>query len=574
MKLSNLWQGVIISFVVTLVFLYSVVLNLGTPIELARIDTFHVVFTLKHYMNTVFSNNFNQILTVPMFYGFNNSLLFSELLIFEALAILPVYLFSRDIVLSFNILVFLTMFFSVFSMFIFVKYVTQKFWPSILASVIYVFNPFVIGHFPDNLHYYSLQWIPLIFLFFEKSLKEKTNKNIFWMCIFLSLQLVTTVTYSALLTVVLPIFVIIRLWQEKISPLRLINKYTIIGILIFGSITLSINMLYSSYYSKNPINRNLTETAMFSPWVTDLFFTSPNNLLYGSMRDKAMQVFPEIVFYNPEYIERNLFWGIIPVILFAISFFKVRKSDYSRLWFVSVVIITVCVILSFGPRIRFSYDFSLPGLYGFLYQFHPLLQSLRVASRFTTFTFFFLGLVCAFILEIITRKLLPRHMALVSILIIFLVIIEYSSTPWKFNPIADNVKNFYMALESRKDIKVILELPMGNLYSRIGFAGNQFVEANYMFFASTLHSKKLLNGYSSYAPPQYAVRIEYLTVNFPNTVKLEKLKSWGVDAIAIHKEYFYTQSEYDRLKKQIEELNVSKITEQETLVLFNLRDWP
>lgn len=559
-----------ISLIFSLIFLYSFIPNLTLPIESSRGDTFHVIFTLNHYMSVIFNNSWEDILTVPMFYGFSDSLLFSELFIMEAIMAFPIFVLFRDIILTHNILSILSMFLSFLSMYLFVNFVTKRTLPSVLAAIIFVYNPFVIGHFPDNLHYYSLQWIPLIFLFFEKSLLEPKSKNTFFLIIFLVIQLLTTLTYGALLSVIFPIYAFIRLWQKRINPFVFVSKYFILGLILFGIASVAIGYLYLDYYSKYPIGRSLVETQLFSPWVSDLFFTSSNNLIYGGFRSLAMEKIPNFVFNNPEYIERNLFWGLVPFTLFLTSMFILRKTLYSKLLFASLIPLIISVFLSFGPQIRFTYDFSLPGIYGFIYQFHPLLQGLRVASRFSIFTYFFLGIISALVLTRFEDSLKPKTFLVISLALIGLVTLEYSSTPWRFEAIPKQTRDFYTTLNKQKDVDVILEIPMGNLFSRIGLAHNQFVETKYMLFASTLHDRKLFNGYSSYTPPEYAARIEYLSVNFPNPLKLEKLRQWGVDAIIMHKNEFYTQEEYERMKRELEFFGASKIEEKENLVLFKL----
>ena len=287
-KSSAIIQALLISLFFTFIFTYSFFFNISTPIEYVHSDTFHVTLTLKHYMDTVFNDNWKNILTMPMFYGFKDSLLYSELFIMEAIMALPIYAVFKDIIITFNILAILTIYLSFLSMFIFVKYATKKTLPAILASIIYVFNPFVIGHFPDNLHYYSLEWIPLIFLFFEKSLARPNNKNEFLFFVFLTCQLLTTLTFGALLTVILPLYAFIRIWQlGSIKKISDIKKYitigAIIGVLLFGITTIGINKTYDLYFEGKGLSRNLDETAAFSPWVSDLFFVSPNNIMYGGI---------------------------------------------------------------------------------------------------------------------------------------------------------------------------------------------------------------------------------------------------------------------------------------------------
>jgi hypothetical protein len=236
-----------------------------------------------------------------------------------------------------------------------------------------------------------------------------------------------------------------------------------------------------------------------------------------------------------------------------------------------VICALLALILSFGPEIRFSDSFSFPGLYGLVNGINPLLQNLRVASRFMILAFFFFGLISALTLIEFTKYFNKLITLFVSLIIIALVTIEYSSVPWKFTPISAEIKNYYSKLQSEKDINVILELPMGNLFGGESFARNQFVETQYMLFTSVLNNKKLLNGYSSYTPPGYPERVMYLTINFPNKPKLKQLKLWGVDAISLHKNEFLNASTYNRIKNELEKLKVEKIEETPSLALFKIK---
>lgn len=64
MKLKDIGQPFLISLIIALVYLYSFIPNLGRPVELARNDTFHPIFTLKHYMTVISQGNLDEILTL------------------------------------------------------------------------------------------------------------------------------------------------------------------------------------------------------------------------------------------------------------------------------------------------------------------------------------------------------------------------------------------------------------------------------------------------------------------------------------------------------------------------------
>lgn len=563
--------GLAIAILLTVIFLTNFSLNLDKPIDFSHFDTFHAMYTINHYYRVLEEGNFSQLLNLNIFYGFGNSLLFAEAFLLQAILGLPIYFLTKNIIFTYNFLGLITMIVSFFSMYLLSFYLFKKFWPAVLASVVYVFNPFVFGHFPDNIHYFSLQWIPLIFLFLERSLRERKERYILLFFISLTLQLLSSVTFLALLSVVLPIYTLTRLYQLKLSPLRLINRGAIFGLIVFGIFTIAFGYLYTGYYSKQPIGRTLEETAAYGPWVSDLLFSNPNNLIYGNLRFFALEHFPFFVYNFEENAERNLFWGITPFILFILSFFIFRRSKDNKLWLLFAGMVIFNVLISLGPVIRFSQDFVLPGIYNLFYTINPVLHNLRVASRFSIFTYLFLGLICGLVLKKLTEK--DKKRTFISLLVMCLVMLEYFQKPWPFYQIPDQTRSFYSSLESRKDIKVILELPMGNLFTPVTLAKNQFVDATYMFWASTLHSKKLLNGYSSYTPPAYIDRIEYLSVNFPTQNKLEQLKLWGVDAIVLHQNEFQRPEQYEEIKFKFNRLGVREITSLDGLILFSLKDW-
>ena len=94
------WQGLVVSSILSLIFLHNFALNLHQAIEFSHGDAFHVSFTLKHFMNAALSGNWSEITTVPMFYGFKDSLFFSEAFIMQAIMALPIFLLTKNIILN------------------------------------------------------------------------------------------------------------------------------------------------------------------------------------------------------------------------------------------------------------------------------------------------------------------------------------------------------------------------------------------------------------------------------------------------------------------------------------------
>lgn len=576
------FRSLLISFILTAIFLTNFLFNLSSPmyiptgnfprLGLSHTDEAHVLITLRHYMD-VFGGNFNNLLDVNIFYGFKDSLLYSEPFFLQAIFVAPFYFLTGNIITSFHIVAYLTIVFSLYACFLYVYFLTKNFWASILASIIFVYNPFLFGRFPEHISYYSLMFIPLIFLSFEKFLKNPKFKYSFFFFLFLTLNILASLTFGVLLSLSLPIYMIVRIKQTNFSVKRFINKGTILGGLLFLGVVLAVTLLYLSYYSKEPIGRSLSDTAYYSAWLSDFFIASANNLLYGGSRQFIHNLHPSAVFLTQELAEHNLFAGIIPLVLLILSFKFIRSKGKGFL-LLCLGLLFLSVILSMGPEIYITDNVSFWGPYLLLYKIYPILHFLRVASRFGIFYFFFLGIVAALVVNKLMGKLDSKRAQIVALIIIGLVLVEYWNKSWDFMQIPSETKQFYANLEAQKDIKVILELPIGDLFHpELAQSYNQSVDAYYMLYASTLHSKWLINGYSSYTPKPYIQRLEYLSINFPTTTKLETLKTWGVDAIILHKEKYAQEIGYENLVNKLIALGVPQTISNSQTILFDLTKW-
>lgn len=571
MKIGKNTQILATSFLLTAAFLFHFLLNAGNILALpGNHDTFFSIFVINHYMTNITSSSWENLATLPMLYGTQNSLFLSDHFLSQALLALPFYIVTRNIILTYSLLVFATFFLSFFSMSQLAYHFTKQIIPSILAAVIFVFNPFNMGHFPGLILLFSLQWLPLIFLFFEKSLKKPGSKNTFLFFVFLSAQLLSSLYYSAFLTIILPIYAAFRLKQEKINPFKLINFGFISGLLIFLAVTLSSTFLYMSNLQSSA-NRNLGETeALYSAWISDYLTTGPRNLIYGNLKENLAKTLPQTVHFVFDW-EHYLFMGITPAFILLTSF-KFLKKTYQKIWFLFLALLIFSVILSFGPGIHLTREFIIYSpLYLILYYLDPLLSYIRVASRLGIFVFFFLALISSLTLKVLLAKFPGKKALLWGLIFISLTILEYWNKPLDYTLIPQEKKGFYEKINQDKKIQVILDLPIGNnLPPQYPLSRIEDLDANYLLLASILHNKKLFNGFVSFMPEDHYKKAEMLSINFPTKSKLETLKNWGVDAIILHKEEFKDEHYYYQIKERLIALGITPEAETENLTLFKL----
>lgn len=543
-KKSFLW-GLVICVILTVVFTHSILLNLNKPLSLDHWDAFIHTFILKHYHEVIFQGRWDEIYTSGMFYGFKNSQFYSDPFITQAILSLPFYLFTRNPIITYNLLSVLTLILSAVSMYIFVYFLTKKALLGVLGAVIFTFNPFTLGHFPDQLQLYSLQWIPMIFLFLERSFKDQGKKNIFLFFVFLTIQLFSSLYYVAFLSLILPIYGLIRIIQNKLLPKKLINLGTILGLIIFGVGCWVIISLYSFLYTGLTNTYYLTRIApLGSAYLSDYFFTTSQNWLYGR---------EEVIGWEWEH---SLFWGITPIILFLLSFFVLRKNTERKLFFLYLGLLILSFLISFGPQTP---------LYTLIYYLDPLFHNIRAPVRMGMFVFFFLTLII-----VLTAQ---RFTKMFTLAIILLILIEYFIKPFTFADIPLEITQAYLFLNTQNHIKVIMEYPIA---SNVPVNNTYFFDdlgTQYLLYAALFHNKKIINGSGTFFPYEYQKRIVNLNRNFPTKSKIETVKGWGTDAIILHREEFKQPKDYDLIRSRLISLQLPVTFSSENLTLFDLTKW-
>ncbi len=576
MKLSRFYYGIIAGFFLVTIFNFSLITNITKPVGLAYADdTYHVYFIIKHYIDVFNSGNWSNLPTLPMFYGTKNSLFFLDHHILHGLIAIPIYLLTKDVITTSNILMIATLYASFISMYILAWYFTKNIFPSLIAAIIYVFNPFISDWVPGYMLLFSFQWTPLIILFFEKLLVKSNNKNGFFFFFFLIIKLLgASLYYSVFLMVLLPIYIFIRIWQQKIQPLSLINKGTIFGFTLFMAIAAINGYLYLRVFTTNPPNRDIKSSEYFySAWASSWFFTSKTNILYGSLLSKAINTYPDL--FPLRNNEQNLFWGIVPIILFIVSFKVLPKSPLKKYWIAFLILLVISILMAFGPVMHLTDTISFPGLYSLVYKLNPLFHFTRVPARFGAFVFLFLGLIISLTIVEIMKKMALNKSTILSSIIILLIVFEYRNYPIEFTTIPPETKSFYDLLNKQTQIKEIIDLPIANrLPSSDPNARAEYADADYFLPATILHNKIMFNGYSSFMPEEFNRRAILISVDFPTKAKLELLKKWHVDAIILHKDEYKSPLDYETVKQKLILQGIPLKEESPTsgLALFDLTD--
>ncbi len=171
---------------------------------------------------------------------------------------------------------------------------------------------------------------------------------------------------------------------------------------------------------------------------------------------------------------------------------------------------------------------SHPVVYLALREVVPGLSGMRVPARFYAFVSFPLAWFAARELDRLLRcAASPAWRRLGAAFAAVVLLVELAPKPLNWEPLPQE-RDFapgYHWLAKQKDVRAVLELPIGN----------DSTEISYMYFA-TRHWKPLVNGYSGFFPTHYRELRGSCCWPLPTPRQLAQLRDWGVTHVLVHPE--------------------------------------
>lgn len=562
--------GVALGCIIIGVFLSSFAVNVAKPLGLIHNDVYQNMFIMKHVMDTIRMGTWVNLSNLPMLYGFSGSYFFNEPFILHAIAGLPIYTATGNIVVTYNVLTVLTLLASFLAVYAFAHHVTGKIIPSVIAAVVGVLNPYIMARFPDHLNLVTLVFLPLIFLCVEWILARPTSWNCFFLFLLLTGQALTSFYYAAFLTLILPLYIGIRWWQVKTDVRKVLRWGSLVGVVLFFLVIACMVKIYSGTFlfseSSNDLDRQ--QLLYFSAWPTDWLFMPEHNMLYGAIRPWVTKNFPDIVHMGTP-AEQSLFPGITVVIVWIFSFFILRKTSYKHYFSVFAIISGLCFILSLGPVIHVTSTVTVPGVFDIVAALNPALRMTRVAARFSVFVFLFGGLIAGMTIDTITKG--KRSLV---VIILVCILVEYWCRPFDFLTVRPATMALYSRLNEQKNIRVILDVPVGDAMLKNGGSVRQeYLDARYMLWATIAHDKTLIGGYEGFMPLGHYVRMHEISTSFPSPETVSLIRLWGADAVILHRDEYMHPTDYHLAKVKLTSMGVPLVEESDGLALFDLTMW-
>lgn len=515
------------------------------------VDPVFYAWNLMHNVQSV-THGFKDLLDTNIFYPEGNTLALSDTLYAQSVITSPIILLTKNPVLAENLYVLATFPLAVLTMFLLCYYLTGSGLSSVLAGIFFAFSyPRLaqVGHMPAL----SSQWLPLVFLYLIRWLRDKKFRHLFWVFFWFLLSITSTMYFGVFL-IPLSLVIIAFEWigTSKKDTWHLIRHFLIL--FVPAAVILVIALFpYIRLRAEYPgIRRSLQDASRLSALPVDYLSVLPTSWL----GDIGLTV-------NTN--ERALYPTVTLVALGLLSCLLVQKAKRKmQMAFFSLAV--AALVLSFGP-----YYGSIKLPYYFLYKVYPLLESIRVPARFSIFFILGLAVSASFGLQrLIERKGGSTIAALVALL--FLIEVWQQGVIGVPVPVWANAPPIYRYIASAPDNPIVVELPLHPEWKSLrmedqltlpyAYANENDVYAleAYRTYFSAFHGKRMLNGYSGYFPNIYHDHSIALD-NFPTAESISVLEKEHVGYILVHSGE-YVNIPYSDVAKNIRSFPELKLTAQ------------
>jgi len=424
---------------------------------------------------------------------------------------LPLSLLTDNYALIVNLLYFVSFVLAALGAYWLIREVTGSQVAAAVGGAIFAFCPFRMtqfGHFAGI----SCHWVPFALLFVYRYLRKPRAWYAAAAVLFVFLQTLTSGIYGIYFCIYLGLFLLARaLWRRAFSW-RQVLWLGLCGIILSG--------LLLPFYWPNIVlqremgfSRTTEEHVRLAADVLTIFGIPENNLYRFIFRGLPPG--------------EGMFPGLLVLVLAGYGLARGwRRGGADREFaFLLLLCAGASWLLSLGPVIKFNARPLVPGPYAVLMKVLPGLGVLRMSTRFGAFMMLSLTILAGLGIRewLATRAGRERlHVALMSLILL----LEYAAVPRPLGlaPDGNGVPEVYRWLRDQPADTVAIEVPYTHGYPDA-----------FAMYHSIYHGKRILNGYSSYTPPEGKIAVLGLS-GFPSPDSIGLLRATGADVAVVHQE--------------------------------------
>ena len=522
-------------------------LHIGRALPNA-VDPIFYAWNLNHNLQSA-THGLGDLLDTNIFYPQGNTLAFSDTLYAQTLMTAPFLYLTKNPVLVENLYILITFPLSAIAMFLLSYYITKHIWASALSGLFFAFcypRLAQIGHLPMI----SSQWTPLFILFFLKYLKSGLWKHLVGTFVLYLLNITSSIYFGVLLAPIAAVAVMLHLTS---APGKRIAKTLALWCFPFAVVLFIALYPYVRLKAEYPdIKRSLEDTGRLSASLADYMTILPTSMI------------ARLGIYRMDINEKPLYptIALLTLALLGILLGWKKQKKYVVLFALSGL---AAFLLSFGPLWK---NITMP--YYYLYRIFPLMQIVRVPARFSIMVILSLsGLSAIGMANLRGRKQL---LLCVLALAVFFIEVWQVKTPYVPIPVGHDIPAVYAWLAKEPSKTIIVELPIRPLWRGIPMEDqlmrtyretreeDVFASETYRIYFSTIHNKRMINGYSGFFPQIYHDQAGLLD-NFPTPESLAMLKEQHIRYILIHA-WQYTDKPFSDIKRLIAQYPSLKLVQQ------------
>lgn len=540
LKINVFFVTFFLFFLLLTTFIFrSLLLNISTHL-LDWYDYPLYVWTMFQNIQHIKNGSFDGFFDGNIFYPFKGVLLFTDLFLPTSLIGFILSFFTKNIILIFNIVFFITIFLNITAVFMFWKNYFSSKWLLFFTTLTTAFSPFF---FLETGHYQMLNFWPMFFGMAFLTRKQFSLKNAVVVGIFIGIQFLVSVYFSIFMLFALGIWYLIEVWpvRRKKQNLLKVFRHAVFVLLAFFAVAGFFIFKYIQVKNAYEIIRPLWEYVIYAANLTDYFFANYNSLVTNTSFVQKWNSFNQ-------HFSSAQFPGLVLLTLSIIGMFiyqRVKKNSLfsfslspQNIFFITLMILGF--IFSFGPRLSVNGTYiGIPLPYAIVLKLVPFFEPIRADVRWSFF--FYFGLVYFATLGLQKLASFRKEATLV---IFFSVLYLFEIVPIsKLTEVKAYYPSVYKFIEDecREKRQVVLEYPLtqdkkgGNIVTNLTYRTQ-------MIMASMHHDCDIINGYSGYIPKDYE-RFEnefYTTVNIGDEEMFwQLLKQRNVNIVKFNKNEIY-----------------------------------
>jgi hypothetical protein len=513
----------------------------------------------------IFHWDFHQTFRDPLhlfdaniFHPARYALAFSENLLGAALFGFPLFAAGASTLFVYNFLFLLGMFLSALAAWALAREVTGEPWTPLLAGLVFAFVPWRLAQIP----HVQFQWgafLPLLLLFLLRWLDGGRRRDLVLFAVFFAWNALTNVHYAVFSGILLAVVVAWQALTDDALDRRRRIRHTLAATAVAAAVVLPFYVPYAKAASLYGMRRSVGEMRFYSARPSALLVAGSQNKLWAPLTQRfarpEAEMFPGVIpvalaayaivglrrprSHAPGSRGRVTGWrrrtvrsldflaliafaaGIAGLIVRDLRLGPLNLSDPGRALVFLTAIVFARLAVAFPERARHSNlreflrrrrldrraglfaAIGLAGLlvavggytpyYTFLFQsFGFVFRAIRVPARGMVLFHLALGVLAAWGLTLLLRRFRSRaeRTGFVAAALA-LIAIEYRAAPIEFPAVERDPAPVYRWLGAVPVPGAVLEWPIGFDW-----------DAEHVF-RSTAHWRKLVNGYSGFAPPHY-----------------------------------------------------------------------